>query len=128
MSPPLLGLALQGLTAAASARQRRRFAVGVVAGVVGVCALLAGLLLAGWALFLCLGTLMPLHWAAASAALALLGLAGLAGGLAYYLRPTAGGAVTDMLAQAEPLIRQHPGTAMLGAAVLGGLTAFLARR
>lgn len=128
MSLPLLGLALQGLTAVASARQRRRLAVVVVAGAVGLCALLAGLFLLGWALFLGFGTILALPWAAAAAAFCLMLLAGVAGLLAYSLRPSPAGDMADLLAQAEPLIRQNPGTAMLGAAVLGSLTALLMRR
>jgi hypothetical protein len=128
MSLPLLGLALQGLTAAASARQQRRLAVVAVAGAVGLCALLAGLVLLGWAMFLGFGTMLSLPWAAAAAAVSLIALAGLAGLLAYGLRPSPAGDMAALLAQAEPLIRQNPGTAMLGAAMLGGLTALLARR
>lgn len=128
MSLPLLGLALEGFKAASSARQRRRLAVVAVAGTVGACALLAGLLLLGWALFLAYGGLMPLPLAAAAAAFSLLTLSGLAGWLAYRLRPSPANDMAAMLAQAEPLIRQHPGTALLAAITLGGLASILLKR
>lgn len=128
MSLPLLTLAFEGMRAAASARQRRQLAVVAVAGAVGACALLSGLLLLGWSLFLGLGTLMPLPLAAAAAALSLLALAALAGYLAYRLRPNPANDAAQMLAQVEPLVRQNPGTAVLAAAALGGLVTLFARR
>ncbi len=135
MSLPLLSLAFEGMRAAASARQRRRLAVVAVAGAVGACALLSGLLLLGWSLFLGLGTMMPLPLAAATAAFSLLALAALAGYLAYRLRPTPANDIADLLAQAKPLltqagplVSQNPGTALLAAAAAGSLVALLARR
>lgn len=128
MSLQLLGLALEGFRAASSARQQRRLAVVAVAGAVGACALLAGLLLLGWALFLAYGGVLPLPLAAAGAAFTLLLLAALAGWLAYRLRPSPANDMAAMLAQAEPLIRQHPGTALLAAAALGGLASILLKR
>ncbi len=128
MSLQLFGLAFQGLQAAASARQRRRLAVVAVAGAVGACALLAGLLLLGWALFLAYGMLMPLPLAAAGAAFSLLLLAGLAGWLAYRLRPNPADDMTALLDQVAPLVQQHPTGALLAAAALGGLSSLLLRR
>lgn len=128
MSLPLLSLAFQGFKAAASARQRRRLAVVAVAGAVGACALLAGLLLLGWALFLAYGLVMPLPLAAAGAAFSLLLLAGLAGWLAYRLRPNPADDMTAMLDQVAPLVQQNPTGALLAAAALGGLSSLLLRR
>ncbi len=135
MSLPLLTLAFEGMRAAASARQRRQLAVVAVAGAVGACALLSGLLLLGWSLFLGLGALMPLPLAAASAAFSLLALSALAGYLAYRRRPTPANDIADLLvqakpllAQAGPLVQQHPGTAVLAAAAAGSLLALLLRR
>lgn len=132
MSLQLLGLAFQGLQAAASARQRRRMAVVAAAGAVAAFGLFAGLLLLGWAAFLalCLWVSPPL--AGLLAGLAMLALSGSGGLLVYYLRPDPRHDMQDMLqeglAPLAPLIRENPKAAMLSAAALGGLAYLLLRR
>jgi len=128
----LLGLAVEGVKAASSARQRRRLAVVAAAGAVGALSLLVGLFLVGWAIFLGFSQIIPMPAAAAAAALAMLAISAGAAGLAYRLRPspTADMAETlsEMQAKVEPIIRQNPGKAVLAAAALGGIVAVLTRR
>lgn len=128
----LLGLAVEGVKAASSARQRRRLAVVAVAGAVGAFSLLIALFLLGWAVFTGLSQFMLLPWAAVLAALAMLAISGAAAGLAYRLRPSPTADMAEVLmemqAKVEPLIRQNPGKAVLAAAALGGLTALFMRR
>ncbi|MFC3677395.1 hypothetical protein [Ferrovibrio xuzhouensis] len=128
MSLNLASLAFQGLQAAASARQRRQIAVAAVAGLFGLAAMLAGLLMAGWALFLGFSAVLIAPWAAAAAAACLFVLAGLSGCLVLRLKPEPVNPLNEAIAQIAPLVRQHPTTALLAAAVLGGLTGLSARR
>jgi len=128
MSLSLTSLAFQGLQAAASARQRRRLAAAAVAGLVGMAALFAGVLIAGWAVFLGFSAILMAPWAAAASAACLLLLAALCGYMALRLRPRPADQLGDALAEIAPLVRQHPTTALLVAAILGGLTGLATRR
>jgi hypothetical protein len=128
MSLNLAMLAFQGLQAAASARQRRQLAVVAVAVLFGLAAVLAGLLMAGWALFLAFSAVLLASWAAAAAAGCLLLLAALCGALVLRFRPQPVNPLNEAVEQIAPLVRQHPTTALLAAAVLGGLTGLSARR
>src|SRR3546814_11298571 len=90
--------------------------------------MLAGLLMAGWALFLGFSAVLIAPWAAAAAAACLFVLAGLSGCVVLRLKPEPVNPVNEAIAQIAPLVKQHPPTALLAAAVPGGLTGLSARR
>ncbi|WP_370155600.1 hypothetical protein [Ferrovibrio sp.] len=128
MSLNLAMLAVQGLQAVASARQRRHLAAAVVAGLAAVLLLFVAVLMAAVAGYLGFSTILPPPWAAAATAASLLAAAGLVGLVLLRLRPQPASPLQEAVSQIEPLIRQHPTTALLAAAVLGGLTGIVARR
>src|SRR3546814_14441173 len=82
--------------------------------------MLAGLLMAGWALFLGFSAVLIAPWAAAAAAACLFVLAGLRGCVVLRLKPEPVNPVTEAIAQIAPLVKQHPTTALQAAPVPGG--------
>ncbi|MEK9968610.1 MAG: hypothetical protein VW600_05710 [Ferrovibrio sp.] len=133
MATLLPGLLLSGLQAAASKRQKRRFAVVAVLGVIAFAALSSSFILFGWALFLGYGTSLPPHWAAAAAGATLLGFIAILGiivALAWSFWPKHGlqEEFDKLRDEIEPLARKHPLASVGVAAGLGVLLMSILKR